>query len=89
MTKEKIREGIDDIIRHWNPVASTSANWTPLYGGITVGQDIVNLLDSQGLVRKVEGELPVWLMEGQESYSAEDMGERFKEAGYTLFERLI
>ncbi len=59
MTKqEEIREGIDRIIQHWNPCASTSTDWTPLHGGLTVGQDLVNYLHSQGVVIKVDRELP-------------------------------
>ncbi len=56
--REKIREGIDKVIQHWSPLSSVSANWAPLYGGASVGQDVQLYLHSQGVVIKVDRELP-------------------------------
>ena len=59
MTKqEEIREGVDRIIRHWSPTVTVSADWQPLYKGVSVGQDIMLYLHSQGVVIKVERNEP-------------------------------
>ena len=46
-------------------------------------------LHSQGVVIKVDRELPNWLMEGQEAFDTEQMGLRVKKAGYVAFAPLI
>lgn len=83
MTKqEEIREG---IITNITKVCPNMLN-----------RDIVSLADkilqgeySQGVVIKVDRELPQHLMEGQEAYSSEDIKHRFAKAGYVVVESLI
>ena len=45
--QQEIREGIDKVIQHWSPLSSVSTDWTPLYGGASVGQDIQSYLHSE------------------------------------------
>ncbi len=56
MNKE-VREGIDKVIQHWSPLSGVSVDWTPLYGGASVGQDVQLYLHSQGYYKLPPGNM--------------------------------
>lgn len=56
-SREEIREGVDGVIKCWNDT-TVSSEWRPLYGGASLSQDIMLYLHSQGVVIKVDRELP-------------------------------
>ena len=79
MPKEDIREGMQDIL---------GILYNFHLDGNAYANKILDYLRSQGVVRKVEGELPEWVMEGQEAFDGQQMARRFKEAGYVKVEEL-
>ena len=92
MTKQKeIEDIICGVIRHWNQT-SISANWQPLYGGITMPQDIMLGLHSQGVVIKVDRKLPlVYVKKAYGQAYAVNIPKTIKDlyAGYVAVEPLI
>ncbi len=94
-TREEIREGIHDIIGDCLIKIGCGEGGCPKAERLeteaqeTCIQSLLDYLHSQGVVIKVERELPDWLMEGQIAFSTEDIAKRFEQAGYVATVPLI